>query len=382
MTNKVFETVDKNFNEYLNVWKEFCEIESLTSDKEGVDRATDYVVNIAKKKGWDIEYCKQKVSGDAVCITLNPKAKGTPVCFSGHVDTVHEKGLFGYPAVKIKDGKIYGPGVTDCKGGIVSALLAMVSLDENGFSDRPVKLILQSDEEVNSRYSNGETIKFMLEKAVDSVAFINLEPGKKNGVCIERKGIITYTFTVNGVAAHSSLCAVSGANAIAEACYKILEAEKLKDHGGITCNCGTIVGGTVANTVPDRCQFKANVRYFTKAQREWTDKFMLSLASKVNIEGCSTTVTFGKGRPPMELTEKNKDFTNRLNEIFFANGMTELEPFIGTGGSDAAYITEAGIPCVDCLGVVGGRIHSVDEYAEIEYLTEYAKRLALIALYI
>ena len=100
------------------------------------------------------------------------------------------------------------------------------------------------------------------------------------------------------------------------------------------------------------------------------------------VEGCSTTVSFGVGRPPMELTEKNIKFAERLNEIFVEGGMTELEPFLGTGGSDAAYITEEGIPCVDCLGVIGDRIHSPEEYAEIESLREYAKRLALIALYI
>jgi glutamate carboxypeptidase len=258
----------------------------------------------------------------------------------------------------------------------------MVSLSENGFKDRPVKLILQSDEEVNSRFSKGETINFMIEKAKDSVAFINLEPGKKDGVCINRKGIITYTFTVKGISAHSSLCAISGANAILEASYKIIEAEKLKDHNGITCNCGTISGGTVANTVPEECTFKANVRYFTKEQKAWTDKFMTDLANDVKIKGCSTTVSFGAGRPPMELTKKNEKFAERLNEIFRENGMTKLKPFIGTGGSDAAQITEAGIPCVDCLGVIGDRIHSKDEYAEIESLREYAKRLALIALYI
>ena len=382
MQQKVLNKIDELFLEYVNVWKEFCELESPTADKEAVDKATEYIVDIARKYGFDIEYNYQEVSGNAVCLTLNPNAKGSPVCFSGHVDTVHEKGLFGYPATKIEGDKIYGPGVTDCKGGIIAALLAMVSLKENGFTDRPIRLILQSDEEVNSRFSKKETIKFMIEKSRDSVAFINLEPAQKDGVCINRKGIVTYTFTVKGISAHASLCAISGANAILEASYKIIEAEKLKDHNGITCNCGVISGGSVANTVPEECTFKANVRFFTKEQREWTDKFMLDIAKDVKVEGCVTSVAFGMGRPPMELTEKNIEFANRLNEIFTQNGMTELKPFIGTGGSDAAYITEEGIPCVDCLGVIGDRIHSADEYAEIESLREYAKRLSLIALFI
>ncbi len=48
------------------------------------------------------------------------------------------------------------------------------------------------------------------------------------------------------------------------------------------------------------------------------------------------------------------------------------------GGSDAAYITQCGIPCVDSFGPRGGRGHSIDEYIEMETLKESAKRYASI----
>ena len=38
----------------------------------------------------------------------------------------------------------------------------------------------------------------------------------------------------------------------------------------------------------------------------------------------------------------------------------------------------AGIPCLDNLGIVGGNIHNAGEYAELNSLNEYAKRLAVI----
>ena len=52
-----------------------------------------------------------------------------------------------------------------------------------------------------------------------------------------------------------------GASAIAEAANKILELEKYKEKNGITCNCGTIQGGTVPNVVPERCVFTLDVRF-------------------------------------------------------------------------------------------------------------------------
>ena len=107
MIKEVCKRIEDLQGEYLNIWKEFCDIESLSADKEGVDKATDYIVDIAKKLGFETEYSYQKVSGNVVCITLNPQAKGTPVCFSGHVDTVHEKGLFGYPPTKIYSFNIF-----------------------------------------------------------------------------------------------------------------------------------------------------------------------------------------------------------------------------------------------------------------------------------
>ena len=57
------------------------------------------------------------------------------------------------------------------------------------------------------------------------------------------------------------MCATLGANAIAEAAYKILEIEKIKDSLGVTCNVGVINGGSVANTVAGKCSFEVDVRF-------------------------------------------------------------------------------------------------------------------------
>ena len=47
------------------------------------------------------------------------------VIITGHMDTVFNKGAASTRAFKIEDGKAYGPGVLDMKGGITIALFVL-----------------------------------------------------------------------------------------------------------------------------------------------------------------------------------------------------------------------------------------------------------------
>lgn len=379
MYNRLFDQVDLLNEKYIKVWEDVCNIESPTDFKEGVDAVNAYFIKMAEERGFEVEVCKQKVSGDAVRITLNPDAKGKPISFSAHIDTVHPVGLFGTPAVRIEGDKIYGPGVEDCKGGAVAGFMALDALCREGFKDRPVHLLLQSDEEVGSRFSKKETINFICEKAKDSVAFINLEGSKKGHACLIRKGIVTFTFTVTGKEAHSAKCATIGSNAIAEAAHKIIELEKIKDEKGLTCCCSIINGGTASNIVPGKCVFKANVRFATQEQLEWIRNYTKEIAQKTHVEGCSCTVTESQGRPAMEYCERNIQLLEQMNAVFEKCSLPILEISKSLGGSDAAYTTVYGIPTVDSLGVRGEFIHTPDEFAYIESLAEAAKRLVSLA---
>lgn len=374
----LFEEIGKLNDKYIKIWEDLCNIESPTAYKEGVDKCGAYVANWAKDMGFEVEYCPQELAGDVVCITMNPHAQGELFCISGHVDTVHPIGLFGTPAVKMDNEKIYGPGVTDCKGGVVAGMLTMEALKNIGFESRPVRLLLQSDEEVGSRLSGKKTIEYICKKSEGAVAFLNLEGYTAHKGVIARKGILTIEFRVKGIKAHSAACALSGANAIAEAAHKIIEMEKLKDDNGITCNCGIISGGTVVNTVPDECVFRANIRFVTKKQYDEVMVYAKEVCDRVHVEGCTCEISPVGYRPAMELTERNKELLNFINSVYRENGINELELFLARGGSDAAYVTECGIPCVDSVGVEGGFIHNENEFAYLKSLAESAKRIASV----
>lgn len=380
-TSSIFQTIDALSEEYTGVWAEACNIESPSSDKAAVDRVGHYFRSIAERLGWEIEIYPQERFGDVVCITMNADAPGKPIALSGHMDTVHPIGLFGSPATKRDGDKLYGPGTMDCKGGIVAGFLAMRALAAHGFKDRPIRMLLQSNEEIGSGINNKEPIRWICEKAKDAEAFLNLEGHEgyfAGKACLIRKGIAGYVFRVHGVSAHSAYCAREGASAIAEAALKIGALEAMKDDNGITFNVGTIKGGTASNTIPDYCEFELDCRFAKESEYQELDAIIQKIAAQTHIPGCTTSAELVSLRVPMQLCDRNLSLFALANAAFVKNGLSTLEIGFRNGGSDAADVTAFGIPCIDSIGVGGERAHSADEYGIISSLPESAKRIVAI----
>lgn len=381
MIHNVLKEIDKLNSVYVDVWEDVCNLESPSKDKAGVDRVGEYFKALAEKFGWQIEVDPQEQFGDVVCITMNPGATGRPIALSGHMDTVHPVGSFGTPAVRREGDRICGPGVMDCKGGIVAGFLAMDALQSCGYEARPIMMLLQSNEEIGSGLMNKAPIRCICERAKDVEAFLNLEPHEgyfAGKACLIRKGIAGFRFTVTGIETHASYCAREGASAIAEAAYKIVEIEKIKNDAAVTCNCGIVSGGTATNTVAGKCEFRVDVRFATQAQYEEVSAALQKIADTIHVPGCTCVMEQTNLRPAMELSDRNVSLLNRANELFEEVGLSRLEVGMRTGGSDAADVSCCGIPCIDSIGVFGERAHSREEYGVISSLAESAKRIAAI----
>lgn len=385
MKDKLLQTIDELNVEYVKIWEDICNIESPWHNKKGVDAVGEYFIRYAEERGWKVEVFEQERAGNVVILTMNPEVDAAPIAFSGHMDTVHEVGSFGYPPVKVdwENDKIYGPGTTDCKGGIVVGFLAMEALRRVGYKERPVVMYLQSDEESSGKLSADATINYICERAQGSVGFFNLEGGYSGGaVCMARKGVVSFEFTVTGVEAHTAACATSGSNAILEAAYKIIELEKFKDKDGLTCCCAVINGGTKHNIVPGECKFTANVRFAKMSELDEFIKAAEAICQDIKVPGCTCKMVLPRLRPAMELCDRNMALFNRANEILRENGQDEMKYLISAGGSDAANVSHSGVPAIDSLGNLGAGIHTVNEYGIISSLAAQAKRLAIIAMYL
>lgn len=125
-----------------------------------------------------------------------------------------------------------------------------------------------------------------------------------------------------------------------------------------------------------------NIRFATAEQLEWIKARVAEIAATEHIKGCKCKVEQASFRVAMEYTEKNKNLLDNINAIFAQTGLPKLGGVKRKGGSDAADVTTCGIPCVDSIGVSGGNIHSLSEFANLESLRDAAKRVVAIAQYI
>lgn len=373
---ELFKQIEELNEKYIKVWADVANIESPSNYKKGVDEVNEYFINIAKENNWEIEVFEQERLGNAVCITMNPD-KERVITLSGHTDTVHPVGSFGENPVRFDEKNIYGPGVTDCKGGIVAGFLAMEALQKTGFKDKQVRMILQGNEEIGSGLENKASIEYMCQKSKDTELFLNLEGTNRGKVVTERKGIARFIIKVSGRAAHSAW-AEKGANAIAQAAHKIISIESLREKLGITCSCNLVNGGIGQNTVPDSCEFTVDMRFLNKKELELFKKEIDKIVSTVEVEGCTSRVEMTNLRPAMELRQENIDALDKINHIFKKNGFEPLEGSYGNGGSDAADISECGITTIDSIGTDGSKLHTTDEYGELASLEIAAKRLVAI----
>ena len=158
--------------------------------------------------------------------------------------------------------------------------------------------------------------------------------------------------------------------------------EKYKDEHGITASCGLISGGTKINTVPETCDFKVDFRFSNSEELSKVNAIAKRIAETSYIEGTTCELKLESLRDAMELVDENIQLLDKVNDIFEKTGLRTLTYRATTGGSDAAYTTQCGIPTLDSLGVMCGGIHSKNECAILPSLKEAAKRIAAICLYI
>ena len=375
MCQKVFEQIDRRLDGYLAFWKELVQLESFSSDKAGVDRVSAHIAQAAERLGLQVHVEPFAKAGNGLLLTLHPDAPLPAVCLMGHMDTVFAPGSF-QPLLREADGKLYGPGVFDMKGGIAIALLVMDALQAAGFSQRPVKLILIGDEEVGESLSGQAGVDFIRASAQGSAAVLNCESGHAGSITVARRGHVRYAVQIHGKASHAGSAYNEGISAIKEAAHKILEIEQGCDPAAITYNCGVISGGTVSNTIPEFCQFEIDCRYAALPQLQELREHVEGILEHSYIPGTVCTYQLCAQRDPMERNERNLRLFEHIRKASLACGLSDVKPIARGGGSDASITSAIGVPSVCTMGVIGGKSHSLDEYAEIDSFCVQAKRIA------
>ena len=368
------QTIEALFPTYLDFWKTICTMETPSVAREALNAQADMIQKFGEERGFFVKRQNHPNAGDTMTITLSGHNDQAPVALLAPMDTVHAPGAFGNPVVREENGILYGPGVFDCKGGIVACLMAMEALSKTGIGHRTVKLILNSDEE-NGSLVGAAGVDYIHNEAAGAVAAFNAEAGRTDSLTVGRKGIMAAEIEIHGIASHAGNAYFAGASAIREAAYKILALENKSDDN-ITYNCGIIQGGTVRNIVPEYCKIALDVRFQNAQQQKQAAEVVDQITKDIHVEGCTASWKIIKVRPAMECTEGNMALFDMVAKTAEELGLPKLQPMKRGGGSDSCYTVEIGIPTVCSMGPSGLYEHTVKEQADIDSLPQRANLLA------
>ena len=377
MKEDVFAYIDDHKAQMMDLWQDLVNQDSPASYREGVDLVAKRVFKELEEAGastrWDEE-------GKALIAEI-PGDSRAPVLLLGHMDTVFPVGEAARRPFTVEGSRVTGPGALDMKGGVAVMLSALKALHSAGFSGRPLKVILVSDEEIAH---NGSKATVMLQReARGCAACFNCETGyEDNSLVIGRKGGVVFKAAVHGIAAHAGNNPRQGRSAIWEMAKKIDDIQNMTDWDkGITFNVGTIKGGTVSNAIPDYCEVEGDIRFQDPDISPLVKEELLKVLNHTYIEGTNTELLlYHEGMLPMKMTEENRKLFEFVKKTGEENGIPVSEGKLVGGGSDSGYVVYAGVPTVCAMGVKGRFNHTRDEYALKDSLFERAKLLGAVIL--
>lgn len=322
---------------------------------------------------------------------------GGRLLFCGHVDVV--------PALAqswqhdpfsgaIEDGKVWGRGSTDMKGGCASILAACREVVDAG-PEFPADLAFVCDEETSGTHG---IRRLLAEKLLIPCETIIAEPTPALSPNVGQKGLIRLCCVFHGEPGHGSLYPVKGVSAVMEA-FSFLEflnevhardynpgdpalsrlisessevlgnlfsMDEIRDvltH--VMFNPGTIEGGEKANIVAEQCNLELDLRIpwgcsIPDLLHELRDHAPNADISVINMS--EPSITSPGSRLVSRLLEEIGNVYNQA-----------ARPIVQWAASDARYMRREGFPVVEYGPGEIQALHAVDEHVTIESLENAAR---------
>src|SRR5438876_1560839 len=250
---------------YIEELTHLCAIDSGTYYKPGLDEIALYLFSRMRDLGMDTTIIENEKWGNDFYGTMHGNGKGKLLRL-GHIDTVYPIGTAAARPLRVEGDTIYGPGVIDMKGCVLSAMYAieaLVAMNYRSFGE--IRFLCVSDEEISDRHSK-ETIQKACE-GCDGV--LVLEAARANGDIVSaRKGGSWYTLKAHGHSAHAGVEPEKGRNAILELAHQILQFQSLNGwRHALSISPGAVSGGTVVNVVPDYAEVSFDMRFLNSSDK-------------------------------------------------------------------------------------------------------------------
>lgn len=286
----------------------------------------------------------------------------------------------------VEDGRLYGRGSADMKGGIAAAICALSVLDRAGRTPAcDIVFHLVADEERGGRLGTAALLEAGL---IRGHACLVPEPTDLE-LCVAERGLLQGRLTVRGRPGHGSRPR-EAVSAIEHAARLVLALHAAdfgdEDHpllGRPTANVGTISGGDALNTVAESCVIGLDRRVLPGATERGAVAEVVAKIEGAGVAGLNYAFevdTFG------EASEMSADEPWVKQVGAAVERATGRQPgVIGMSfTTDARFVrNQAGIPTVVCGPGAVEQAHGNDEWVAVARLADataaYAELLANFA---
>lgn len=323
---------------------------------------------------------------------------GPHLMFAGHTDVVPvgDEAAWTHPpfAAAVADGRMYGRGAVDMKGGIACFVAALARhIQEHGGFRGSVSLAITGDEEGPSVNGTDKLLQWAAARGETWDAAIVGEPTNPETlgdmIKIGRRGSISGIVTVHGVQGHSAYPHLAdnpmrGMMTLLDALMLPPFDEGTQDFQPTNLEVTTVdIGNPAANVIPARATAGFNIRFNDR----WTAE-TLKAEVQARLDSAADGKTWRKDR--REPIRFDLSWRDRPSHVFLTRDDKLIEtlsgavaavagrrPALSTSGgtSDARFIKDY-CPVVE-FGLVGRTMHMVDEHvelADLETLTRIYQR--------
>jgi acetylornithine deacetylase len=324
-------------------------------------------------EGWGFRVTEQEVAPGRwnVVARIGPAGR-TPLVLNGHLDVVGVEGMTHPPfAPEERDGRLYGRGSADMKGGVAAMCVAAARAAARGALASEVLVAAVCDEEFASIGTAA-----LLAAGVEAAGAVVTEPTRLAVVPVH-KGFAGIEVTLTGRAAHGSRYDL-GRDANRDAAALLMAVDRFEREqlaarthprlGRASIHAGMVTGGTGWSTYAAQCVVRLERRTLPGEDTAQALAEIEALCAQVAAErpGVAATARVVFAQPPLALPEE-APLVGALQRAGVAAGET-----LGLDGlscwTDAALFQAAGIPAV-CFGPGDiGVAHAATEWLPVDEL--------------
>lgn len=355
---------------------------SLVPGGAGEKEVASLVAAEMRGAGMDVEVTEVAPGRPNVVGVLEGRASGKTLMFCGHIDTVGVEGMSSPFDPLERDGRLYGRGAGDMKGGVVAMIEAARSLANSG-ALKAGRLIVAAV--VDEEYASIGAESLIKDWHAD--AAVVTEPTDLV-VSTGHKGFSWVEITTEGRAAHGSR-PLEGRDAILRMGRVLSHLEQLDRElqsrtphpvlGTPSLHGSLIDGGRELSTYPDRCVLKMERRTIIGESPEIAldeAEGILAVLRQGDLDfHASAQLMFS--RQPYE-TPAGHDLPRMLESALSQMGRDTKRAGM-TYWTDAAILGQVGIPSV-IFGPGGAGYHGLDEYVRVEDVLICRDALAKLAI--